>query len=88
MKNSKIILSITCLLLLTKLGLAQDSVSKKINPDGARMETPYVNGKINGIVKLFNKDGKLRTEIPYVDDKQNGSSIFKWQNKRNSENLL
>jgi antitoxin component YwqK of YwqJK toxin-antitoxin module len=35
-------------------------------------ETPYTNGKINGIVKVYYESGELMWEIPYTNDKKNG----------------
>ena len=40
---------------------------------GIVMETPYVNDKINGIIKWYSsKEGSLRIETPYVNNKMNG----------------
>lgn len=48
-------------------------IKKEFAEDGSLIsETPYVNGKKNGIEKIYFKTGKLRFEIPYIENKKNG----------------
>lgn len=36
-------------------------------------ETPYKDGKENGIVRVYYKSGKVKFEIPYKDGKRDGN---------------
>ena len=40
------------------------------------IETPYKNGKVDGIAKEYYESGELRAEIPYKNDEKEG--IEKW----------
>ncbi|RLA24807.1 MAG: hypothetical protein DRQ62_04365, partial [Gammaproteobacteria bacterium] len=35
-------------------------------------ETPYVDDKKHGLMKVYYETGKIAVEIPYVDDKEHG----------------
>lgn len=37
-----------------------------------KSETPYKNGKLDGIVKEYYENGKLESEVPYKDNQENG----------------
>ena len=69
--------------LLTFKVNAQNIIQNEYYADGSvRSETPFSNGKINGIVKWYFKgSGKLKEEDPYSDGKING--IVKWYNEEN-----
>jgi antitoxin component YwqK of YwqJK toxin-antitoxin module len=37
-------------------------------------ETPFTDGKRNGVVKMYYQTGRLKVEYPYTDGKKNGVS--------------
>ncbi|MBP6023180.1 hypothetical protein [Ferruginibacter sp.] len=52
---------------------AQTEIKKEYYPDGKiKSETPYVDGKKNGIEKSYYESGKTHWETPYLNDKLNG----------------
>ncbi len=53
----------------------EDGVTKKYFPgtEKVRMETTYLNGKENGVQRLYYENGNLRMEMNYVDGKAHGS---------------
>lgn len=43
-----------------------------IGKDFAEYKAPYKNGKINGIVMQYYPDGKIQSEIPFIDGNRDG----------------
>lgn len=48
--------------------------------EGFRVETPYADGKRNGVQKTWYPDGELRTEAPWVDGVEDGPVTFYFPN--------
>ena len=66
-------LTVAIALIVALKGYAQTEVKKEFYPNGKLMsETPYNNGKINGVKKLYYESGKLERDATIIDDKFNG----------------
>lgn len=55
----------------------EPNIKREYYPDGQiRMETPWVNGNVHGIGKIWFANGNLSSSVVYVNGIRNGST--KW----------
>lgn len=55
-----------------------------VRPDGTRMKTNYVDGKLNGLKTFWKATGEKEEERHYADDKRNGLTTVWFNNKQKS----